>query len=237
MGNIMGNVPGYGLTDIQKTELKVLEEKEKRTEKQEITLKDLIEKRDNKPDFNLSDTAKTYVKGIVKRMVFDYIIDIESRPMTKGITVEGKSIELYNEVYFTDYVKNEIRLSNNFITGECDVDTGKKIIDVKSSWSKETFIATPDEIDNKDYEWQLRGYMWLYGRDESEVAYCLVDTPDSLLEWENNLTIHHVEDIAPELRVTIKTFKRDLELETQIMEKVRECRKYAVWYEKQILNK
>ena len=79
--------------------------------------------------------------------------------------------------------------------------------------------------------------MWLYDKDNSELAYCLVDTPDTLLEWENNLTIHHTEDIAPELRVTVVKFERDKEKEELIKHKVSECRRYAKWYEEQIINK
>ena len=63
----------------------------------------------------LTVTAKTYIKSLVKQMVFDYEVDIESKYFTKGEMSEGKSIELYNEVYFTDYVKNETRLTNKII--------------------------------------------------------------------------------------------------------------------------
>ena len=185
----------------------------------------------------LTQTAKSYIQEIVKKIVYNYHIELESKYLTKGIMVEDESIELYNEVYFCSYEKNSDRLFNEFIEGECDINAPNKIIDIKSSWSKDTFIATPSEINNKDYEWQLRGYMWLYNKDNAELAYCLVDTPDTLLEWENNLSIHHVDDIAPELRVTVKKFTRCIEKEKQIIEKVKECRKYASWYEQQILNK
>jgi len=186
---------------------------------------------------SLTQTAKSYIESLVKQIVFNYKTEINSKYLDKGIMVEDDSIELYNEVRFTNYQKNEVRLFNEWIEGECDINAPDKIIDIKSSWSKDTFIATPDEINDKDYEWQLRGYMWLYNKDNSELAYCLVDTPDTLLEWENNLSIHHCSDIAPELRLTTKTFKRDTALEEKIKEKVKACRLYASEYESKILNK
>lgn len=185
----------------------------------------------------LTQTAKSYIESLVKQIVFNYHIEIENKYLTKGIMVEQDSIDLYNEVFFTNFEKNEVRMYNEWIEGECDINAPNKIIDIKSSWSKETFIATPDEIDSSEYEWQLRGYMWLYNKDLSELAYCLVDTPDTLLEWENNLSIHHCSDIAPELRITVKEFKRDTALEEKIKEKVEACREYAKEYEQKIINK
>jgi hypothetical protein len=190
-----------------------------------------------KKDDQLSQTAKTYIELLVKQMVFNYHTEIDSKYLSKGIMVEDQSIDLYNEVFFTNYKKNDVRLSNDFIQGECDINADEKIIDIKSSWSKDTFIATPDEIDSKEYEWQLRGYMWLYNKDFAELAYCLVDTPDSLLEWEKNLSIHQCSEIAPHLRVTIKQFERDISKEDEIIEKVKACREYAKEYEQKIINK
>lgn len=190
-----------------------------------------------KKDEVLSATAKTLIKQMVKERLFEYKVDIQSKYLDKGNAVENTSIELYNEVNFTNHCKNEVRLSNDFITGECDINTDTRIIDIKSPWSKETFPATPEDGINKKYEWQLRGYMWLWDIDEAELAYCLVDTPEWLLEWENNLSIHEVSHLDPTLRLTSIKFKRDKELEEQIKEKVKHARQFAIEYEQEIYNK
>jgi hypothetical protein len=227
-----------GLTENQKKELIRLEAKESLTEKQTETLADIIKKRDFKPDFDLTVGAKTYIRGLVKEIVYNYSPEISSKEMEKGIDVEDESIELYNEVFFTNYVKNTKPNENEWIvTRECDINAPDKIIDIKSSWSKKTFPSLPDEGENPDYEAQLRGYMWLYGKDKAELAYCLVNTPEYLIEWETNKSIHEVDEIAPELRVTVIEFERDEQYEELIKYKVGEARKYAVWYEKQIINK
>lgn len=190
----------------------------------------------NKTDV-LSKTCTSYIKQLVKEEIFGYKAEIGSKEMDKGITVEKDSIDLYNEVFMTFHTKNEIRLNNDFINGECDIDSTDMIIDIKSPWSLETFPATPDDIDAKGYEWQLRGYMWLYEKPYAQLAYCMVDTPlDLLSDWDNE-KIHLVERIDPTLRVTVLNFDRDKEKETLISERVQECRKFYESYKQQLLNK
>ena len=207
------------------------------TSKQKTERTRLQKKLDNPPQFDLSEGAKSYIRKLVKMEVYNYHINIENKQLKKGIICEDDSINLHNEVFFTRYKKNETRLYNKFIQGECDVISEDKIQDYKTSWSKDTFPELPSDIDVGGYEWQGRGYMMLYNRPIFELVYCLVDTPDELLDFENNLSIHHVEDVEPELRITKLTFKRDFEKEKLIEHKVKECRKYANWRKEQIALK
>ncbi len=185
----------------------------------------------------LSAGCKTYIKELVKEDLFGYKSTIDSKYLTKGIDMEDTSIDLYNEVHGTLYLKNTERLSNEFITGECDINAEDKIIDIKSSWSLETFPASPDDVNNKDYEWQLRAYMWLYDKPKAELAYCMVSTPDYLLKEWDNWDIHKVDKHDPFLRVTTISFERDTEKERQIMDRVIECGKFYIEYRDSILNK
>jgi hypothetical protein len=79
--------------------------------------------------------------------------------------------------------------------------------------------------------------MMLYDKPFAELAYCLVETPEELLQYETNLTPHLVEGIDAELRVTVKKFERDLELENQIIERIELCNEYAEEYTNKIINK
>jgi hypothetical protein len=173
----------------------------------------------------LSIGAKTYVEDLASEFVYGYTKLISSKEMDKGIIVENASIALLNDVMFTSYAKNTERKTNDWLTGECDIDTGSKIIDIKSSWSLPTFPVTVRAGRDKDYEWQLRGYMMLWDRDASEIAYCLVTTPDELIRFEPT-EIHYVDHIDPALRVTRVPYQRDKALEEKIKAKVEAARAY-----------
>jgi len=150
---------------------------------------------------------------------------------------ENDSIALFNTVHFTNYSKNTERLNNEWLTGEADIVLDDQIIDIKTSWSLETFPATLEEGINKDYEWQLRAYMMLYDKNYASLVYCMVSTDPSLLnEWEN-LSLHQVDHIDPSKRITTLSFERDLELEEEIKVRLHYCTEYYVKYINQLNNK
>lgn len=173
----------------------------------------------------LSVGAKTYIEDLAKEFVYGYVKEVSSKEMEKGLIVEQACIELLNEVLFTNYVKNTERRENDWLTGECDIFTGRKIHDIKAPWSLATFPATVFAGRDKDYEWQLRGYMMLWNVDESEIDYCMVSTPDELIRYEPE-SIHYVDHIDPMLRVTRVPYKRDKSLEDKIKVKVDAARLY-----------
>lgn len=173
----------------------------------------------------LSKGAKTVLDKMAKEFVYGFNEVISGKYMDKGIIVEDQSIKLYNDVFFTEYEKNTERKTNEWLTGECDIFTGSKIIDIKSSWSLATFPATSDDGKDKGYEWQLRAYMMLWNVDESEIAYCMVNTPDELIKFEQE-ELHFVDHIPENLRVTVVPYQRDKDLEEKIKVKVDAARSY-----------
>ncbi|SAL10284.1 hypothetical protein AWB73_00087 [Caballeronia turbans] len=173
----------------------------------------------------LSVGAKTYIDELASEFVYGFKKVVSSKEMDKGIIVENTSIALLNEVLFTSYAKNTERRENDWLTGECDIFTGSRIHDIKSSWSLATFPATVRAGRDRDYEWQLRGYMMLWDVDESEIDYCMVSTPDELIRFEQ-VELHYVDHIDPALRVTRVPYSRDKAMEDKIREKVEAARKY-----------
>ena len=97
-------------------------------------------------DGGLSETAKSYIKSIAKQDYFGYTTELNNKYVTKGIQCEEQSIELLNDVLFTNYEKNTERKTTELLTGECDIYTPELIIDIKTSWSFDTFPATPSDI-------------------------------------------------------------------------------------------
>jgi hypothetical protein len=200
-------------------EIAAIQKKKQRTEEERALLQAA-------KDRSLSAGAKTYIEALAKEYVYGYHEVVTSKYMEKGLIVEDQSIALYNAVFFTSHVKNTIRLTDEHITGECDIIVpGVMGIDIKSSWSKPTFPATAAAGADKLYEWQMRGYMKLWSVPEWEVAYCLVNTPDELIRYEQ-ADLHYVDDVDEALRVTIVRYTRDAELEAKIVTKVEAARRY-----------
>ncbi|HQV23808.1 MAG TPA: hypothetical protein PLJ88_12015, partial [Agitococcus sp.] len=145
----------------------------------------------------LSETAKKVVEDEIRTLYFGVREKISSKAMQKGIDCEQQSIDLLNNVEFRlskPYVKNSERKSNQWITGECDIydaDT-RTIRDIKTSWSIATYPLFADNAN--DYEWQMRGYMMLWDCDTAIVDYCLVDTPEHLIGYEQR-ELHIVSHI------------------------------------------
>jgi hypothetical protein len=176
-------------------------------------------------DQTLSTGAKTFLKSLAKEYLFGYHAVITTKYMEKGLAVEQESIDLYNSVFFTNHKKNTERRENEYLTGECDIFTGKRIKDIKSAWSLDTFPAFSEDAHDSLYEWQGRAYMHLWDCEEFELAYCLVSTPEELIRYEQR-DLHIVDHIAPELRVTSLVYKRDLALEKKIETKCKAAQKY-----------
>jgi hypothetical protein len=170
---------------------------------------------------NMGQTAKSYIIQKAKEDFFEYRSELNSKYITKGLGQEQDSIDLLNLVRLEDYKKNEERVENEWLSGCCDIITETSIIDIKTSWSLDTFPATTYELkDTSDYEWQGRAYMWLYDMPSFELCYVMVSTaPELLWEYENG-AVHYVEHIAPEKRITSITFERDKEIEIQMAERL-----------------
>jgi hypothetical protein len=187
-------------------------------------------------DGGLSETAKSYIKSIAKQDYFGYTTELNNKYVTKGIQCEEQSIELLNDVLFTNYEKNEVRKTTELLTGEADIVTPELIIDIKTSWSFDTFPATPSDINIKDYEYQLRGYMFLYDVERVALAYCMVDTPSDLIGYESE-ELHRVRDTPIQSLVTMLTIERDYQLEEEMLERSAEAIEYYQQYINQIHEK
>ena len=206
LGHIMTDGRGTQITELQLTELSALLEKIKITDKQAARRDELIGKRDAKPE--LSSGAKTYLRTIWKEETFQIRSEISSKYTEKGNLVEDESISFASQYFgwgllegFGAECKN--RLTNDFITGEPDVnwDPTKVLADVKSSWDLLTFPMFEKDLPNPDYDWQGKGYLYLSGKSVFQLVYCLMDTPEHLIndairkeEYKQNVIELSAED-------------------------------------------
>ena len=181
----------------------------------------------------LGQTAKSYIIEKAKEDFYDYKVELTNKYLMKGIHQEQDSIDLLNAVRFESYKKNEKREENEWLTGSCDIITDELIIDVKTSWSLETFPATNYELkDLSLYEWQGRAYMCLYDMPTFELSYVMVSTADDLLSDYDSYAIHKVDHIDPAKRITSIRFERDKELEIQMAVRLIE----ATQFYKEVIN-
>ena len=205
--------------------------------------------------FRFGKTAITYIKELYIKEKYDYDTFMDSKETLKGKMCEQDGIALVSEVVKKPVfrMKNQVRIENHpHITGECDIDLGGKldeIEDIKCSWDKGTFIkvdAWPEA-----YFAQGQCYMELYGRSKFSLHYCLVDTPEELVDREVLTAFyayggkgkldpiymeeylaaekkiranHKVSHIDPELRVKSFLFERDQKYIDEIKYRVKYMR-------------
>ena len=146
----------------------------------------------------LSQTAKTYVEELAKEHLFGIKKVFKSRYTDKGNEVEEQAIELTEDVLGFEFLtKNEDYYQNDYIKGTPDIITTSLVIDVKSSWSGDTFPFFETELPNKDYYYQVMGYMWLTGKKNALISYCLINTPEEIVNDEIRRTAWGKYEIEP----------------------------------------
>ena len=201
----------------------------------------------------LSQTAKTYLKELAIEEKFGIRKDFSSRYTDKGNIQEDTAIEMASQVLNLPFaLKNTEYFENEFIKGTPDLVLDDEIVDIKCSWDGTTFPWFEDELPNKDYYWQMIGYMWLTGRSKARVVYCLVDTPEDIVQDEIRRTswkkfeIDVTEETETEVRAKhefshISENKRvrafQIELNEANIEQVKEKLLHAREYYNELINR
>lgn len=195
LGNIMTDGKKTELTELQKkkfNELSLKKFKSCLTDKQEDELKKLMNKQDSKPE--LSDGCKTHLIDVYVSNKYGRREEVSGKMLDKGNEREEDSITLLSRVSKIMFRKNDIKLSNEFIRGECDIYLGEKIsaatevFDTKTSWSAHTFFRASKKRLESGYYYQGMGYMALTGAKKHSVCYCLVNgTYQAIIDEQRRL--------------------------------------------------
>lgn len=186
---------------------------------------------------SIGETAKSYIKQCAKEDFYNYTTELNNKYIWKGRKQELESINLINSVRFTNYVKNEVTIENDYLIGTADIVIEQRVIDVKTSWSLDTFPALVEDAVNPLYEWQLRAYMMLYDKPCAELIYCMVTTWDEFLNEYENLQLHRVDHINPEKRITAIWYDRDEDIEAKMVARLKEASDLYHEYYEQLNNK
>lgn len=200
---------------------------------------------------NLSETAKAELIKVYNLEKYGRKTDIVTKYMEKGIEAEDDSLKLLGSIDIREYSKNEYTMENEFIKGTPDIlwpsFDGMEIYEVKTCWNLDTFQANRYKKVNKDYFYQILGYMALTDSIRGEICYCLVNTPESILNGEKyrlltrmdvatdehpeykkaaaELEFNHIFDDIPEIErvIRIKYDYNDEEMQ-KVYDKVKKCR-------------
>ena len=128
--------------------------------------------------------------GIIRKAVLSNKYGIEeyvtSKHMEKGILNEAEGLEMYRTIVGGSFPIDDIkqRLMNNYCSGEPDLIHDGIVVDVKNSWSANTFPFWDTEIKNKAYIYQLQAYLWLSGLESAKLVYTLTTTPEHIRQQE-----------------------------------------------------
>ena len=206
----------------------------------------------------LTKAAEKYIRTKWVEVEKGFKPEVSSKYLTKGIEQEGAAMEFYGKFIGAKLFKviNPQELPELSFSGTCDCAYGDTIIDFKCSWDPATFINA--EL-TKEYEWQLRAYMMLYGRTRAELVYTLMDIPDHLFLdewkkycWQNGIlddslpeaeskraemeAMYYYENnprYRPEERIKVYAIERDAEQEDHLIQSLKMANEY---YESLSLN-
>ena len=183
----------------------------------------------------LSKTTQSYLQEWYKEQLYDRRKSFSSKYTDKGNDKEAEAIK-YAQLHipndlFLPAEKNEQSFDNDFMTGTPDVIVGNEVWDIKCSWDCFTFPLFESQIPNKDYYYQLQGYMALLGLDKAKLVYVLMDMPEEQIEREIMYNGGKYEDfiysdLDPDLRLKVYEVERDELLIEAIENRVIECREY-----------
>lgn len=264
------------LTEKQITELAELRLKSDLTDKQAARLAELLVRLENGSKIILSDTAITYLmeeyawKTQKMVRVTKELMDVPQ--MQKGTLVEPDSLRLLSIVDGIEYKPNRDaegkreRVCNDFLSGEVDAYVGEsimtatKIPDVKSIWDYPTFLCKIHEPLTKANDLQVKGYLDITGAREGEIANCLINTPEHIVngqKWKllNKLNVATEENTEfkekwailersmyfDKIPVHQRVFKKAVEPMTEeeitiLYDRVKVCREWLYNFDEQYKN-
>lgn len=190
----------------------------------------------------LSKTCVSFLRKWVHFHIYQRRHEVQSKYLEKGILVEEPAIT-YLSIHLNMGLvsKNQRRFENDFLIGEPDVFNDRKVWDVKSSYSDETFPLSIPDLEEKNYDWQVKGYMDLLNLKEGAIAYVLMDMPEELIRKEARWKLGNeyteqdylkfekqfqYDEFPPYLRIREYNVEHSQEKIEAVYKRVLQCREY-----------
>jgi hypothetical protein len=221
-----------------------------RIKKMEERRAKILELEPQKDEDFLPDCCKTYLAGFYGHFKYKKWTVPTRGPLPqfdKGILVEPEAIKMLSSLDGRQYEKNEQRFANVYLCGIPDVVVEDYIIEVKNSYDAGTFFKNLYSGLLERYWWQMQGYFYLTGIQRGEVSFCLMPTPEKILEkiiadiMSKNSGYSEAEirdgfnyaDIPESDRRIKFMVNRDDEAISKIPGKIHNCRKFLISLEEQ----
>ncbi len=164
-----------------------------------LKLKKLLDKKQDSTKIELSDTCKSYLRGLYLISKYGNRYSFLGKPsegisqMVRGVKQEDFALQMLSAFRGKKFFRNKGRLKNEYLIGSVDVFDNKEISKAKLVVELKTKATIPDfnkligtELD-KEHKLQVQGYLSLTGKDLAEVVYCLVPPTESVIQEQKEL--------------------------------------------------
>lgn len=200
----------------------------------------------------IGDTAKSHLFELLKQSRFGYVKGVETKEMLKGREMEDVAIRNSGLSLGRIYEKCALPRQNKImyemdgvqaiLSGECDIydTTESLIIDTKCPWDMSSFPVCDWEAWQKakkaGYDWQMHGYMILYGAKQAFVDYWLLPTPEHFFsDWQHenepDLIEQHttfIEQIPSHQRMSRVVVEHDPSKVNEIIARMRDALQFWI---------
>ena len=152
------------------------------TERQKETFASLKTKHDQSKTFKLSEANKKVLSSLAFAERYGRKTELNSAPITKGLEVEKKNRDTLTRISGIILSPCKERKQNEWVTGLLDIEPNNLIIDIKSSFSWESYSRILEASTDETYLRQLDSYMDLWGIKDSLLCHVLTDTPGYIID-------------------------------------------------------
>ena len=195
------------LTEKQLMQYSALRLKEKLTEKQAETLANFELRLSPESEPPLSSGAMQYLRTFYLSQKYHCknlpaSIGVRPSQIKKGVECEPISEQMVREKFVLSFIKPGKVKRNKYVAGICDLVSpdGKILVDVKTSWSINTFMYNLHHELPKSYWLQMQAYLELYNAEKGFVCYTLIDPPDAVQsklfdEFKSKMALHEINEL------------------------------------------
>jgi len=172
----------------------------------------------------LGATCRTYLEAAYIAARWGRHKDFTNKYIDKGLGVDVDLITVYSRYMKMYFTKNQDDFEDDYFTGHPDLfrmDGARvdEVIDIKSSWDLHTFYKSRKDL-NQKYWWQLQVYMHLVGARKARLVYCLIDTPQKLIDQAVRYAVNDGAAMSEELIEVVRknmTFN-DMPIRNRVVE-------------------